>query len=155
MRGNNFNPFKEESIDNSNDTFIMFEGLSKLPCTVINSTKANVLSPSSFVLRQAIVEITLNNQQYTDDNTIFYYYKPPYLFDIQPREGPTQGGTKVLAIGSNFRDTGKATCKFNETVVKAKFISTSEMECISPPSDKAGYVPMSVSMEQDLYSKAA
>lgn len=66
--------------------------------------------------------------------------------------GPIQGGTKVIAVGSNFRDTGNLTCMFNETVVQGKFLSTSEIECISPTVDKPGYVPLSVSMEMDMYS---
>lgn len=135
LKGRNFWPFKDEPIDNSNDTFCMFENLGKVPARIINSTKVECLSPPSYVLRQSIVEITLNNQQYTDDNNIFYYYRPPYLFDINPREGPISGETRVIAIGSNFRDTGNITCKFNETVVKGKFLSSSEIECMSPPAD--------------------
>jgi len=154
VRGSNFNPFKEEVIDNANDTFIMFEGLQKMPVQIINSTKAIVYSPPSFILRQSIVEITLNNQQYTDDNKIFYYYRPPYLFDVNPREGPTSGGTRVVAIGSNFRDTGNITCKFGDAgIVPGKFLSTSEIECFSPPTDYPHYVPLSVSLEMDMYSQ--
>lgn len=97
--------------------------------------------------------MTLNNQQYTDDNNIFYYYRPPYLFDINPREGPVSGGTRVVAIGSNFRDTNNITCKFNETVVPGKYLSTSEIECFSPPTDHPGFVPLSVSLEMDMYSQ--
>lgn len=131
----------------------MFENLAKVPATIVNSTKVICHSPPSYVLRQSIVEITLNNQQYTDDNNIFYYYRPPYLFDINPREGPVGGGTRIIAIGSNFRDTGNITCKFNNTVVPGKFLTTSEIECISPPSDGPGYVPLSVSLELEMYSQ--
>jgi hypothetical protein len=66
--------------------------------------------------------------------------------------GPVSGGTKVTAIGSNFRDTKNITCKFNETVVPGVFKSTSEIECYSPPNDKPGYVPLSVSLEMEMYS---
>lgn len=62
------------------------------------------------------------------------------------------GGTKVKAIGTNFRDTGNITVKFNETVVNGTYISRSEIECISPPMEKPGYVPLSVSLELDMYS---
>lgn len=87
VKGRNFLPFKEHSdkIDNANDTFCKFENLAKVPATIINSTKAICYSPPSYILRSSIVEITLNNQQYTDDNTVFYYYRPPYLFDVDPR----------------------------------------------------------------------
>ncbi len=131
----------------------MFEGLGKVPCTIVNSTKAYLESPPSYVLRSAIVELTLNNQQYTDDNVPFYYYRPPYLFDVQPREGPTAGGNIVTAIGSNFRDTGNSTCKFGETIVPAVYISTSELQCVAPPTDHPGYVPLAVSMEMEMYSQ--
>jgi len=66
--------------------------------------------------------------------------------------GPVSGGTKITAIGSNFRDTKNITCKFNETVVSGIFISTSEIECISPANDKPGYVPLAVSLEMEMYS---
>lgn len=74
------------------------------------------------------------------------------LFDINPREGPVTGNTTVIAIGSNFRDTGNITCKFGENVVPGKYLSSSEIECISPPSDKPGYVPLAVSLELEMYS---
>ena len=61
VKGRNFFPFKDEAIDNSNDTFCMFENLAKVPVQIINSTKVICISPPSYVLRQAIVEITLNN----------------------------------------------------------------------------------------------
>jgi len=74
------------------------------------------------------------------------------LFDTNPREGPVKGGTKVICVGSNFRDTKNITCKFNETVVPGKFISQSEIECIAPPTTRSGFVPLSISMELDMYS---
>lgn len=55
----------------------MFENLAKVPAKIINSTKAICYSPPSYVLRESVVEITLNNQQYSDDNNIFHYYRPP------------------------------------------------------------------------------
>jgi hypothetical protein len=153
LKGRNFHPFKDETIDNANDTFCMFENLAKVPATIINSTKLICHSPPSFVLRQSIVEVTLNNQQYTDDNAVFQYYRPPYLFDIQPREGPVGGGTKLRAIGSNFRDTGNITCRFNDTlIVPGKYISSSEIECVTPTVEHPGFVPLSVSLEMDMYS---
>lgn len=55
-------------------------------------------------------------------------------------------------IGSNFRNTGNITAKFGEKTVPGKYLSTSEVEAYSPATDKPGYVPLSVSMEQDMYS---
>lgn len=74
------------------------------------------------------------------DENIFYYYKPPNLFDVTPRLGPVKGGTKVLVIGSNFADTGEIQCDFAWGTVNGTFISESEIECISPKADKAGFV---------------
>lgn len=155
LKGRNFHPFRDNSmIANYNDTFCMFEDIGKVPAVIINSTKVHCLSPPSYVLRQSIVEITLNNQQYTDDNNVFYYYRPPYLFDANPRQGPVSGGTRVIAIGSNFQETKNIKCKFNTTVVPGKFLSTSEIECVAPPSDHPGFVPFSIALELDLFSPA-
>jgi hypothetical protein len=72
----------------------------------------------------------------------------PYLFDIRPRQGPTRGGTKVIAIGSDFKDTGSITCMFGDQVVSGKYLTSSEIECVSPSTTKPGYVPLSVSFDQ-------
>jgi hypothetical protein len=152
LKGRNFRPFYDLGIDNSNDTFCMFENLGKVPAIIVSPTKMTCLSPPSYVLRSSIVEVTLNNQQYTDDNNVFNYYRPPYLFDINPREGPVNGTNKVIAIGSNFRDTKNITCKFNDIVVPGVFISTSEIECMAPEADHPGFVPLSIAMELDMYS---
>jgi len=61
LKGRNFQPFLNLDIDNSNDTFCYFENLGKVPAKVINSTKAYCIAPPSYVLRQTIVEITLND----------------------------------------------------------------------------------------------
>jgi hypothetical protein len=37
-------------------------------------------------------------------------------------------------------------------VVPGKYLSQSEIECISPPNDYAGFVPLSIAMELDMYS---
>lgn len=58
----------------------------------------------------------------------------------------------MIAIGSNFRETKSITCKFNETVVSGKYLTNSEIECYSPPSDQAGFVPLQIAMELEMYS---
>jgi hypothetical protein len=77
IKGNNFNPFLGEGIDNSNDTFCEFEGIFKVKAEVLNSTKVICIAPPNYVLDKTNVEITLNNQQYTDDDVPYYYYRPP------------------------------------------------------------------------------
>mmetsp|Transcript_21109 Transcript_21109/g.9683 ORF Transcript_21109/g.9683 Transcript_21109/m.9683 type:complete len:85 (-) Transcript_21109:3848-4102(-) len=80
---------------------------------VFNDTHLECIAPPSPVVRAVVVEVTLNNadlslnpNDWTDDGVLYYYYAPPYVFDINPKVGPTQGGTKVIVMGSNFNDTG-------------------------------------------------
>jgi hypothetical protein len=80
----------------------------------INSTKLYCEAPPNFVLDETRVEITLNNQQYTDDNVPYYYYRPPQVFDVDPREGPTKGGTRVIVFGNRFKDSKNITCRFGD-----------------------------------------
>lgn len=56
--------------------------------------------------------MTLNNQEFTDDKNIFYYYHPPFVYDIDPLIGPLSGGTIVHVYGSNFKDSEDIKCKF-------------------------------------------
>jgi hypothetical protein len=110
LHGRNFFPFKDylDQIDNSIDTWCAFPDLKKrIHAFVTNSTTATCVAPPADSHTQTKVEITLNGVEYTEDENIFYYYKPPTLFDVTPRMGPVRGGTTVLVTGSNFEDTGE------------------------------------------------
>jgi hypothetical protein len=50
-------------------------------------------------LDMTYVEVALNNRDWTDDNQPYFYYKPPRITDIDPREGPTRGNTTVTIYG--------------------------------------------------------
>lgn len=117
-----------------------------------NSTTATCISPPADEHKWTKVEITLNGVEYTEDENIFYYYKPPNLFDLNPRMGPVKGGTKVLVVGSNFEDTGEIMCDFGHGQVEGKFISTSEIECISVEAPHPGYVPLKIALRKGLWS---
>ena len=154
--GRNFDPFHKigGEVNVTNDTFCYFLDLEiKRPVVqMINSTKLYCMSPPSPRLRATRVEITLNNQQYTDDEVVFYYYRPPNVFDLDPLIGPVAGGTNVTVIGSNFKDTGELKCKFGNSVVPGKFLNVNEILCVSPRADKPGFVRLKVALYEEEFS---
>ena len=153
LRGANFNPFKElEDLKLENDTFCLFETLGKRPAKIHSSTEIECVTPPSYEKLEVPVEITLNNQQYTDDNVPFYYYHPPYTYYISPKIGPVSGGTIVKVMGGNFEDTGVVKCKFGDKFGKGKFISKNELQCISPEVEKPCVVPLRVATRDEEYS---
>jgi len=130
LRGENFKPFRkaEGELDIDNSTFCYFVALGAYrKADVQNSTRASCKAPESYYFRETAVEITLNAADRTDDGTLYHYYKPPFLFDAEPRQGPVSGGTVVTIVGSNFTDSGNITCRFGSTTVEAKRISSSEV----------------------------
>ena len=152
INGNNFDPFRFYDISNYNDTFCNFEGLKKMPATVIDSTKISWNAPSSFKQKGTVVEVTLNNQQYTDDKVAYSYYTPPYVFDIDPRQGPIKGNTEVTLTGTNFKENSVIKCMFGDQIIEGKFVTVHKVKCVSPPHGKAEFVPIKVSFEKDLWS---
>ena len=152
LKGNNFDPYVDFPISNYNDTFCRFGELGIVPTQVINSTKIVCVSPASYILREVIVEITLNSQEWTRDGNIFYYYRPPFVYDIEPLMGPVSGGTVVHIHGSNFEDTGNIRCKFGENTVPGEYVNINELKCVSPRTDKPGYVTFQVAVHEDDFS---
>jgi len=137
FRGSNFAPFNPKTdIDNSNDTFCNFEleGI-KTPFVALNSTFGWCLAaPNVANVDMTTIDIALNNRDWTDDNIPYFYYKPPRISDIQPREGPTRGNTTVKIFGLDFKPGKTIICHFGESKTQGKFISLTEVECISPPT---------------------
>lgn len=71
---------------------------------------------------------------------------------MTPREGPVKGGTKVIVSGTNFADTGTIRCSFGGNEVPGKFLSASEVECVSPQVEQPGYVDLKLAFEEDMWS---
>jgi hypothetical protein len=155
LHGENFKPFHTElgEIDISNSTYCYFVALGQYTkATVYNTTKATCKAPESFYFKETPVEITLNAEDRTDDGNIYNYYKPPFLFDAEPNQGPTRGGTKVKIVGTNFTDSGNITCRFGENTVPATRLSSSEITCVSPKTDKPGEVDLVIQVFAGLDS---
>lgn len=76
-------------------------------------------------IRVSNVNITLNDQQYTEEVEILYFFKSPIVYDIDPREGPTKGGTEVIVFGDRFNGSANISCKFGNKTTKGYYISTS------------------------------
>jgi hypothetical protein len=155
LRGENFRPFHPDvkDIDVSNSTYCFFVAMGQYrKATVTNTTRATCKAPESYYFRETAVELTLNAEDRTDDGNLYHYYKPPFLFDAEPNQGPMKGGTKVKIAGSNFTDTGNITCRFGETYVPATRLSSSEITCISPKADKPGEVDLVIQIFAGLDS---
>ena len=152
LRGQNFNPLVALKMNNDNETFCQFSSLGYSVAKVLSSTEVECVTPPSYDLSQTPVEVTLNNQDWTDDGVLFYYYHPPYTYYINPKIGPVTGGTLVHVIGGNFEDTGTVKCKFGDKFGEGKFVSSNELQCISPPVEKPATVPLYVATREDEFS---
>ena len=158
--GHNFKPFLwDKQIDNRIDVRVNFQDFEpdknglRLKANITSSTRATVIAPPCPEgFNQSVIEISLNDQQYSDNNVIYRYYRRPTLYYITPREGPIKGGTVVTAVGQNFGDTKEITCKFGDQKVPGVFKSQREIECIAPQTDKPMSVPFSISLSMDMYS---
>lgn len=152
IRGQNFDPMHDLSWKNYNDTFCKFGNLSLTNAEVVSSTEMICTSPPSYEDRYVPVEITLNNREWTRDGVLFYYYHPPFIYNIDPRIGPVSGGTVVKITGSNFEDTGHVMCKFGAIFTKGEYISENELRCTAPPVENPGYVNLYVAIRPDEFS---
>ena len=153
MKGQNLNPLNEISgMSNVNDTFCSFGNITYTNATVISSTEMQCDTPPSYDFRYHEVEVTLNGRDLSDNKVKFYYYHPPYVYQIKPKIGPIAGKTNVTVIGSNFENTGYVKCKFGKNIVNGYYINQNEIKCISPTVLKPEKIPLSIAIRPDEFS---
>lgn len=56
--------------------------------------------------------------------------------------------------GTSFEDTGNIKCAFGDVEVPGKFLSTSEILCISPKASDSGYVDLRISLRDNEWSSS-
>jgi hypothetical protein len=93
--------YTELQLMNTNDTFCQFVGVGKVKARVVSSTKAFCTAPPSW-LDNAEVWLTLNNQDWSDDDVMYYWYKAAKLYDIQPKYGACEAGLPIRLYGTDF-----------------------------------------------------
>jgi hypothetical protein len=81
----------------------------------------------------------------------FYYYKSPVVKKVEPSFGLTRGGTHIEVSGAWFAyrpEYGVVPhCMIGDKVVRAQFISTVRLVCLSPPNEDINALfPVSVSL---------
>jgi hypothetical protein len=90
-------------------------------------------TPAAAPLRDLMLEVSLNAQQYTNDGTVYSVYAHPAVSAFSPDRGPVDGGTRVRIYGTNF-DGGTAgtyECKIGEERQTATLVNRSLLECTS------------------------
>jgi hypothetical protein len=140
LSGAAFKPWDwKDDINNQNDTFCDWGALGKTPCQVLSENQAECESPPNAMhLEWAPVNLTLNNQNYTDDDIRFLYYNPPKILSASPLRGPVKGGTVVNLWGTQFEKNRNITCQFGKTAVQAKYISKTRISCAAPQTELPG-----------------
>jgi hypothetical protein len=103
---------------------------SSVPCDLchLTHTLLRCVAPASRVLQYDVV-VTVVGQA---SAPVVYDYseiiKPPSFFDVSPLSGPTEGGTLLTLLGSNFKDRGTVELVSGETT----------LVCATPPFGEVG-----------------
>jgi hypothetical protein len=102
------------------------------PCSLcyLTHTLLRCVAPSSRVIKYDVV-VTVAGQA---SAPVVYDYseiiKPPAFFDASPLSGPTEGGTLLTLLGSNFKDRGTVELVRGETTLL----------CVTPPFGEEGNI---------------
>ena len=100
----------------------------------ISQTELQCMSPARDIVETVAVQLTSNGvdmSRVINDGRFEYIYDAMVL-SIHPDTGPVNGGTVVLLMGHDFLDNDSLMCRFGDVVVSGRWISSTEIECISP-----------------------
>lgn len=89
------------------------------------------------------VEISINGRDFTSDGQTFTFYQRQVL-EVFPSIGFTDGGTLVSIFGEGFTFSGELFAFFGLSRVKATFVSSTQLRCVTPQVAEAATVNVSV-----------
>jgi hypothetical protein len=112
--------------------------------TYVSNVEVICLSPAVAAPGDLAVEMSNNGVDFSEDSLAFTYLPEVMIRDLQPRSGPSHGGTRVQLEGRGFRSTGVTQCMFGSEAVPAVVLSDEEMECQAPAHNGSGLVGVRV-----------
>jgi hypothetical protein len=99
--------------------------------TYINSTTISCTVRSSSPMSESL-QITNNGRAFTEEPIPFSIVRPMRILSISPSSGPSIGGTRINIMGTYFKASTDALCKFGSKTSVATFISATRMICHTP-----------------------
>ena len=106
---------------------------------------------------QVSLEYSSNGQQYTEEELLFAYYRPPALSSASPSSGPLAGSTDVRLAGAELRGRGShPVCAFGTAApVPASRDGgpghVGSVRCTAP-ADAGSEAPLRFSLNAQQYS---
>ncbi|TMW63288.1 hypothetical protein Poli38472_002229 [Pythium oligandrum] len=97
------------------------------------------------------LQVTNDGMNFSNAPIYVDVYTDAYVESISPRSGPRTGGTAVTVYGMHFLSTSLTRCRFGDQgeMQVVKFVSSSEIVCLSPPQRDASNVAPVVVMSNN------
>ena len=135
-------------------------GTTLLSGQFVSSTQLQCPSPSALPAGEYAVDVSCDGAEFTSSGFLLQLYQQPSVASIWPKGGAVDGSTVVTVRGSGFAPLPALSCQFGAVAVSgaaAVFISSSELQCTSPPSPSfaAGSVSVSVALDGVHYSSSS
>lgn len=120
-------------------------GIEVVPAEYLNNKKIACIAPAQSRFSVVSVSVTLNGQDFAPnrpavgevgvhEGPMFTYTAHAVVTAVQPKTGPSRGGTVVRVYGANFANTTLLRCKFGGVAQPvAHFVSPEIVTCVSPP----------------------
>jgi len=128
----------------TSNTVCLFGDLPALSVSVLSPSLMVCSTPAVLEEGSVALRLTVNGLNTVPTGYRFWYVASYDVWSLTPESGPVEGGTSILVNGENFRSIGDIMCAFGNQTVPAYFISTSTMECFSPPVRSPGKVQLFV-----------
>jgi hypothetical protein len=104
-----------------------FGNLLSVPATTVSATKVTCVAPAWPVPGSVQVDVSANEQLYTDSGVTFQYYDLPLVGAVNPVLVPAEGGTKLIIDGNGFLNP--TLCRINGSVITSEFLSSDKVVC--------------------------
>jgi hypothetical protein len=98
------------------------------------------------------LEVSNNGVDFTSNGIVFFFESALSVTAIFPQAGAVDGATALSVHGTNFKNTQYLSCVFGDIAVSATWVSSTFLECTSPPMDAPGSVSVEVSNNAEEHS---
>lgn len=141
-------------------------GSTKTVAQYVSSTNLICYSPESSVVDSfVLLEVTLNNQQYTLGNTRYYYYEDPEITNAYPAVSPLSGGINVTicgdflypfyGLGYSVDPTDYFIVRFGDVWVNGTLQNETCFFTTAPSQSSVGFVDVSITFNELDFSTGA